>query len=252
MQNPQFDPGPKFYRGGPDGILLLHGYTATPVEVSLLAEFLNQRGYTVSCPLLPGHGTRIEDLHRTTWKEWAAHAESALQSLIIDCNRCVVGGISLGGLISLYLAALHPEIKGTMLFSPAVYVGNRFAFMAHGLKYFVKALPKIRKRTDKSIINERWQGYTKDSLPAVSQLLNFQRHVRKKLPDISQPIIIFQGKLDETIRPEGAEEIFRRVNSGDKELIWLEESRHSLLLDFEWEKVAHLTSLFLSKVLASE
>ena len=41
------------------GILLVHGFTGSPASMRPWAEYLNQRGYTVKVPLLPGHGTNF-------------------------------------------------------------------------------------------------------------------------------------------------------------------------------------------------
>lgn len=247
LQNPHFDPGPRFYPGGDIGILLLHGYTATAVEVSLLAEYLHtQGGYTVLCPLLPGHGTKIDDLHKIKWENWADHAEQSYEQLSSACQFRFVGGTSLGGLLALYLASNHPEINGLLIYSPALIVNNRLAILSHVLKYFVKTIPKFRKKIGESIVDERWQGYTSDSLPAVSQLLRLQRVVRENLSRIAQPILVCQGMRDETINPEGASEIYREVKSKDKLILRMEESTHSLLLDQEWEKIAHETLTFIS------
>lgn len=248
LQNPQFISELRNLPGGPVGVLLLHGYTATPVEVSLLAEYLNQQGHTVLCPLLPGHGTTIEDLHTVTWKDWIQHAEQAFRSLQEKCIYVFVGGISLGGLVSLYLGITHPEINGLLIYSPALSIRNRWAFMANILKFIIKEIPKFRQQADKNLVNQRWQGYTSDSLPAVSQLLRLQRLIKKDLPRISQPIIIFQGRNDETILPQGAETIYSRVGSKDRTINWMEESAHSLLLDREWEKIAQATAAFISRI----
>ena len=48
--------------GGPDGVLVLHGFTGNPSSVRGVAEQLADAGLTVELPLLPGHGTAIEDL----------------------------------------------------------------------------------------------------------------------------------------------------------------------------------------------
>jgi len=252
LQNSHLDPGPRYYEGGDIGILLLHGYTATPVEVSQLAEYLNsQAGYTVLCPLLPGHGTSIDDLHPLKWQDWAIHVEQAYKQLSSLCATRFIGGISLGGLLALHLAVNHPEINGMLIFSPALIVNNRLAALSHILKYFMKTIPKFRKRDGESIVEKRWQGYTSDSLPAISQLLRLGRVVRKNLPRITQPILVVQGMRDQTIKPKGAFEVYRRVSSKDKAIHLMEESTHSLLLDLEWEKIAQVTAAFIVRVTAN-
>ena len=58
MQN-RIIPGcePVYNAGGESACLLLHGFTSSPYEMRLLGEYLGREGYTVSIPLLPGHGT---------------------------------------------------------------------------------------------------------------------------------------------------------------------------------------------------
>ena len=59
LHNPQLDGDPFWFEGGPIGVLLVHGFTATPVEVRRLADRLNAQGYTVAGPLMAGHGTAL-------------------------------------------------------------------------------------------------------------------------------------------------------------------------------------------------
>ncbi len=53
-------------RGGV-GVILIHGLTASATEVRPIADHLERAavGITLSCPLLPGHGTTFEDLRHT-------------------------------------------------------------------------------------------------------------------------------------------------------------------------------------------
>jgi carboxylesterase len=220
------------------------------VEVSQLAVYLHEHGHTIVCPLLPGHGTKIEDLRDITWEDWTQHAEQELRALQRNCPFVFVGGISLGGLISLYLGIHYPEIKGLLIYSPALCLRNRWAFLSTVLKFIVKEVPKHRGPANKSIVDQHWQGYSLDSLPAISQLLELQRLIRKGLSRISQPIVIFQGINDETIDPKCASEIFAKVNSTDRAVHKLENSAHSLLLDREWDKIAQASEAFVERIVA--
>ena len=83
------------------GVLLVHGFTGSPASMRPWAEYLNRHGYTVSVPLLPGHGTKVEDLNLVKWQEWPAKAESELQSLLASCEKVFLIGFSMGGNISL-------------------------------------------------------------------------------------------------------------------------------------------------------
>jgi carboxylesterase len=238
FQNPQLERGPLFFSGGPVGILLIHGYTATVAEVRLLAEFFAAQGYTVSCPLLPGHGTSIEDLHTCTWQDWQQTVEAAYKELTLSCKVRFAGGSSLGSLLSLELGLHYPSLAGLLLYAPNLIMGNRLATVTPVARYFIKSISKHRGLSDKSIVDQRWAGYTRDSVPAIAQMLSLEHQLRHQLHRIINPVIIFQGKKDESVNPNGAQIIYDQVSSACKQLIWLDHSSHCLLIDREWESVA--------------
>ncbi len=63
--------------GGPEGVLVLHGFTGNPFSMRTLAQRLGEAGHTVELPLLPGHGTAIDDMIETRWDDWSSAAEAA-------------------------------------------------------------------------------------------------------------------------------------------------------------------------------
>jgi len=249
IQNPQLDSSPFLFEGGPSGVLLLHGFTATPVEVKLVGQYLHERGCTVSGPLLPGHGTTVEAINSCSWRDWVDHAARAYAELTARCAHVFVGGESLGGLLALYLGSAHPEIAGLILYAPALRIANPLVHLSPLFKFFIKTLPKKREENDPdSVVNQRWNGYTVDPVPAVAQALALQRQVRRRLPLIEQPIIVFQGRLDNTLKQSGAEEIVATVQSVHKELVWQSGSSHCIVLDVEWEEVAEKTLAFIQRI----
>jgi carboxylesterase len=251
FQNPQLDGAPFFLSGGPVGVLLIHGYTATPVEMRLVGHYLHERGYTVSGPRLPGHGTVIEDLHRCRWQDWAGHVEQAYAELQQRCARVFVGGESLGGLLALHLGAHHPEAAGVIGWAPALRTRGWQIYLTPWLKGLVKTLVKQRAPVAaQTVVDARWQGYNADSVPAAAQVLKLQQTVRPELPDIRSPLLIFQGRLDQTLRLGGAQEIYNRAGSADKQLIWLDRSSHCVALDVEWETVAETTFRFMQRLIS--
>ena len=90
-------------------MLLIHGFTGAPPEMRLVADYLNQRGVTISAPLLPGHGTTVQDMNRCRWTDWTDHVQQALSDLQKRCQTAFVGGLSMGSLLALFLAADRPE-----------------------------------------------------------------------------------------------------------------------------------------------
>ena len=63
-------PQPERTGGRAIGVLLVHGFTGSPASMKPWAQALADQGYAVEVPLLPGHGTRWQDLNQVSWTEW--------------------------------------------------------------------------------------------------------------------------------------------------------------------------------------
>ncbi|MEY2570753.1 MAG: carboxylesterase, partial [Acidimicrobiaceae bacterium] len=72
---------PESIDGGPDGALVLHGFTGNPNSMRGIAHALAAEGFAVELPLLPGHGTSVEDMIPTGFPDWLGAAEEALGKL---------------------------------------------------------------------------------------------------------------------------------------------------------------------------
>jgi carboxylesterase len=229
-----------FRQGGFTGVLLFHGFTATTFEVKGLADELHAAGYTVSAPLLPGHGTTPDDLNHVKWQDWMQTAENALADLKKNCRFVFVGGESMGGLISLLLAHNHPEIKGLLLYAPAIE--SRKLWITPLLKYFIKF---SKKRNSDDLFE--WQGYSVNPVAGAAQLYSLQYRAVRILKTITQPLIIFQGKNDRTVSPSGALKAYKTIPSFDKEIVWL-DCGHCILLDADFEDVAKRSLEFIRRI----
>jgi carboxylesterase len=249
LYNPHLEGEAFTWEGGPVGIMLVHGFTATTAEVRLLAKNFSAAGYTVSGPLLPGHGTRPEALNQVSWQDWAAEVEACYQELKALCDQVFVGGESTGGLLALYLAAVHPEIAGVLTFAPALRLQLSWfdRVRLYLLAPFVPYLPK--RNMDSSQV---WQGYPVNPLKGTIQLLRLQREVMPRLKDIRQPVLVCQGTRDKTIHPSVPDLILQSVSSEITEQHWFEKSAHCVALDQEWEAVAAITLDFIDKVTAEQ
>lgn len=244
FQHSELD-GDSFFLTGSDekeiGLLFIHGFTATTVEVRIIANHFNSSGYTVNAPLLPGHGTSPEDLNKKKIKDWISSVEIAYKELKESKNRICVFGESMGGLLSLFLASKHPEIEQIFIFSPALKID--------GLWKSLFAWPFIpyvfKKNIDESML---WKGYNVVPLRAATQLLKLQKIVKNLLPQISASTLIFQGKIDQTINPIGTVEIYKKLGSTQKNLIWLENSSHCILLDKELPEVISICEACISSL----
>ena len=55
---------------GKNWVSVIHGFTGSVESIKPWAQFLNNQGYSVIAPSLPGHGSKWEDLNETTWQDW--------------------------------------------------------------------------------------------------------------------------------------------------------------------------------------
>ncbi|MBC8447025.1 MAG: alpha/beta fold hydrolase [Chloroflexi bacterium] len=240
------DPSAFFLEGGPVGILLIHGFTGSPPEMRLVGDYFHQRGLTVSGPLLPGHGTDVDDVNRRRWSEWTAHVERALSDLQSRCSTVFVGGLSMGALLTLYLGARPPEVSGLMAYSPAILVANRLIYLTPVLKHFISKRGPTGESdlTDPEADSRLW-SYEEQPVRAAHELLKLQRVVRRLLPAVKQPLLIIQSTGDTTIDPRCGQIIYGEAGSTDRELVWLHNSGHCITVDGEWESVAEKTYEFI-------
>lgn len=223
---------------GSAGALIIHGFGGSAAETRPMGEYLAERGVTVRCPLLAGHGTSVEDLRGIRWQEWGAQVESAFQELQAQCERVFVTGLSMGSLLALWLGANHREIAGLVIMAPAVAVNNRFLWITPGLRYIIKSIPPAlieEEALGDPAATERIWCYDEQSVWGAAELYLLQRWVRKNLAVIQQPLLIFQGRLDNWLAPQAAQIVYDGVSSSQKQIVWLERSGHNLLVDGERE-----------------
>lgn len=231
-------PGAEPYRfeGGEVGVLLCHGFTGSPQSLRPWAEHLAERGLTVSLPLLPGHGTRWEDMALTGWQDWYAEVDRALRTLRDRCERVFVAGLSMGGALALRLAAKHGEdVAGVVVVNPANKV--------HGLSAYTLPVSRHFVRTTKGIASDIAKeggaeiGYDRVPLHAAHSLRTFFRLVDGELPQVTQPLLLLRSAQDHIVPAADSARILSRVSSTDVTEVVLEQSFHVATLDHDADRI---------------
>ncbi|MEU8527478.1 MULTISPECIES: alpha/beta hydrolase [Streptomyces] len=242
-------PGAEPYRheGGEVGVLLCHGFTGSPQSLRPWAEYLAERGLTVSLPLLPGHGTRWEDMQVTTWEDWYAEVDRALEELLAQCRTVFVFGLSMGGALSLRLAAKHGDrIAGLVVVNPANKV--------HGLSAYALPVARHLVRTTKGLASDIAKegvaevGYDRVPLHAAHSVRKFFRIVDKELPQVTQPMVLLRSPQDHVVPPADSARILSRVSSTDVTEIVLEQSYHVATLDHDAERIFEESWAFIGRL----
>ena len=93
------------------------------MELRYVAQGLARDGHTVHVPQLAGHCGTVEELKATGWTDWYASVEREHDRLKAHCDAVVVGGLSVGCILALHLAASRPEtVSGLALYAPSLWL----------------------------------------------------------------------------------------------------------------------------------
>ncbi|MFM2364883.1 MAG: hypothetical protein RLY79_552 [Actinomycetota bacterium] len=226
------------------GILLVHGFTGSPASMRPWAEYLNQKGYTVRVPLLPGHGTKPEDLNEVTWEQWPAKVEQEIAELSKTCTKIFLCGLSMGGGTTLNVATRHSKkLSGIILVNPMIHV----AFIGPEVAYFLSRFQKLRKSVGDDIKRPGVTEWGYDALPTrgVHQLLKMLKYTRSRLHDVTVPMQLFHSVDDHTLPVSNTEIIMNGVGSRVKQRIELTNSYHVATLDYDAEIIFENSKLFI-------
>ncbi|OON77731.1 alpha/beta hydrolase [Streptomyces tsukubensis] len=245
-------PGAEPYRheGGEVGVLLCHGFTGTPQSLLPWARFLAERGLTVSLPLLPGHGTRWEDMQITGWPDWYAEVDREFRALRERCAQVFVMGLSMGGALALRLAEVHgDEVAGVVVVNPGMKVHGLAARALPVVKHFVPSTKGLVSDIAKEGSEE--SGYHRVPLRAAHSLSRLFRLVDGRLPQVTQPLLLLRSRRDHVVPPVDSARVLSRVSSTDVTEVVLEQSYHVATLDHDASRIFEESHAFIGRLTPS-
>lgn len=237
--------------GGRVGVLLIHSLGGNPMEMRFVAQALAREGCTVYCPLLPGLGGGTDVSGLSTWRDWYAAAETALEDLKAHCDTILVGGMSAGSMVALRLAREEAEtVQGLLLFSPTIWPNGwtipwYFQFFRLVRQKWFARLLYLRQRAPYGIKDDRIRNFVFDSYKSddrpiedlfgrggglVYEFLRLARDVKKGLGAISQNAMIFHPRYDDQSDLSNALLLQRRM-TGMVETVVLDDCYHMVTLD---------------------
>ncbi|MGH9018496.1 MAG: alpha/beta hydrolase [Acidimicrobiales bacterium] len=234
--------------GGTNGVLVLHGFTGNPQSMRPLAEALGAAGYRVELPLLPGHGTSVQDMIPTRWSDWSAAAESAYSTLAVACPEVAVVALSMGGTLAMWLAERHGEIKGLALINPFIDPpAESFRDVLRGL---LESGTEVAPGVGSDIAKEGVVELAYPGSPVAPALSFFEGvdTVAAELGGVTCPVLLLSSRQDHVV-PSSSGDVLVAGVSGPVERVWLENSYHVATLDHDAEEIATRVLEFVAKVL---
>jgi carboxylesterase len=231
------------------GVLLVHGFTGSPASMKPWARHLAEQGYAVEVPLLPGHGTRWQDLNQVTWTEWYDEAERAFDALRATCEAVVVCGLSMGGSVSLRLAEERgDQVSGIVLVNPFMSSTRKELKALPVLKHVVPSLGGVVNDIKKPGQDE--VGYTRLPLKGLSAVMEMWKVVVPDLGRVTQPLLYFRSSVDHVIDPSSSPTVLGAVASRDVEERILDNSYHVATLDHDAPTIYEESAAFIARVTA--
>lgn len=231
-----------FYFPGTNGkaVLLIHGWTSTPYEVRRLGVYLNEFGYTVSAPMLSGHGTVFTDLAEVKWTDWLDDIDKEYEKLKSNHGKVYLIGTSAGANLAAVMGGKYPDIAGLVLMAmPYRVKSERIAywlfqllslFKRYGRKYYPPTFGS--KSTVTRLIS--YQSYPMESVREVYELIKASREY---LNHIHQPCFIIQSASDHIITKNSLNEIYDQIGSEIKKKKYLKRAYHTFISDIKKEGI---------------
>jgi carboxylesterase len=229
------------------GVLLVHGYTGSPASMKPWAQALVEQGYAVEVPLLPGHGTRWQDLNGVAWTDWYAEAEAAFDRLHASCEAVVVAGLSMGGCVVLRLAEERgDQVAGIVLVNPFLSSFRAELRLLPVLKGVIPALRGVVNDIKKPDQDEH--GYHRLPLKGLAEVTSMWKTVVPELKLVTQPVLYFRSQVDHVIDVSSSPTVLHGVSSADVEERTLDNSYHVATLDNDAERIFTESAEFVARV----
>jgi esterase/lipase len=215
---------------GRTGVLLVHGFTGSPMSMRPWGEHLAAEGFAVRCPLLPGHGTRWQDCNASTHDQWSATVGEAFDALAADCDRVFVAGLSMGGTLSIRLAEERgDQVAGLVLVNPSLLTQRLDAKLLPLLARFTSSWAPIASDIKKAGVAEL--AYAKLPTRAMMQLRSLWAGTRADLAKVTAPVLVYRSRVDHVVEAVSTQVLLAGVSSTDASEVVLEDSYHVATLD---------------------
>ncbi len=239
---------------GERAILLLHGYNDAPTALDGVAQRLQRAGWTVSVPLLPGHGRSLEAFSLWSAEEALAASRVAYADLRSRFRTVAVGGLSMGAALACCLAAEGAARgegpSGLVLYSPMLVMPPT-AQRAHRTSWLWSPINKYGagaggRSIHDSTVRARQIAYRCSSRGSLKALAGVAAAVGRALPGVQTPTLVFHSEEDNRIPAPVARAALEGLRPAEREVVWVRGAGHVVTVDYGWEAIADRTVAWLA------
>ncbi len=214
------------------GVLLLHSFGSTNAEMIEFSDYLENQGFHTNAPMLPGHGTTSNDLQNYSYKDWIDFCLKEIKKL--KCQGVFLIGQTTSVPLILNIAANHPEFLGISTLSGIISLNYWKRLMQPILR--LPYLYPWKTGTVNIPINspELWNqlnGYMQIPRKSLYELYYLTKETQRILYQINQPIFIFHSNRTHKISSIDSQQIFHKVSSQKKKLMYIEKGGTLMSVD---------------------
>lgn len=227
------------------GCVLIHGFTGSPAEMRPFGEGLAQASLRCYGPLLPGHGTNLEQMAASDYYDWLEGARHAVDYAKRRHRSTFVVGFSMGGLLALNLA-LEFDLDGLVIVSTPFGIHDRRGRFIKLLKHVRRYEPPCPPPPEKMAMR-MGVGYSQKPLVSIEQLMALMAQTRRILPEVNVPLIGIYGARDKTAPPDDDGQVLvNTVSSPDPRLVVLPQSTHMCMFGPDRDALLRETESFIT------
>lgn len=228
------------------GVLIIHGLFESPYKMRDIANFYLEQGFIVRSILLPGHGTKPDDLLNVSCQDWIELTNFAIEDLATQVEQVHLCGFSTGANLSLnYTIDSETDdskvnISSLCLVAPALSVNG-----CNPLSVFITKLLGRISRHFQWVYRENEKDFARySSIPfkPVHELFKLCQAIAKKLKttQLKTPMFICASEQDFTVNFKPILTFFKQQKSPQhKMLIYTSKPR-----DFGDERIREINSKF--------
>lgn len=236
------------------GVLLLHGFSASPYQFRYLRDLLTKKNITVYAPVIAGHGTHPDDLSKTTIEDWMTSIENAYNELKAKVKKIVIIGNSFGANLGFQLAIKNDEsLKGIVSLGAPIHLRwhRNIICRAYSYGWLKKNYKKRKKNYASNLMDEVSVEVSYPVIPLKS-LRNFLKFIKyftlPGLKHIATPALIIQANQDPVVHSKSVQHLHQHLGSEYKKVCWLDGRFHSMPDIYKKEEIFDIIYSFIQEV----
>ncbi len=242
-------------------IILLHGFTTSPMDWGDMSKYLEQENIDFHAPLIHGFGQINTDLMFTINKEdWFLQVVDLYDLFAPRYEKISVVGHSMGGMLACYLSQVRP-VHQLIISAPALFPQKQQSFYArivknklatHMLSWLVPIIPKPLRGnrsgpadTMDAHSTYRYFQYLVAPIHLLISMLQSQMVIKLDKMNYQQLTLMY-GEHDITVDNLEIERFFAKIQI-PFQVFCFKNSAHNIFVDYDREAINELVVVLINE-----